>query len=465
MRIVINKDFREIIKRLALLLIIRYFYVMLALQVLPVEVYSYSSSGGFDINFNSAKEELSVALFLLFSILFLRLKQNNHFNYYLNVILFLIYYIPINVAFSVNNRDYGFCILTHLFYLLLMILVSRNTRILDNNHIDKHKIRYTYIRLFFMTISILMVVYKIYISGFSFNLGFDSNMIYENRANYVNNLNNSAVAYLFRLIVVNGSTFIAPLYLYLSLKNKWYLDIGLSFMCLLARYFLTYEKLIVFLPLIVVLSYIGFEKIKLDIIKIVFRVATLGLIVLEIIYKIYHNSTIYYLIVRRVMFLPAWLNGIYYDFFKSGIKIWFSQDVVFLETIIPDTYPQTPLQLISRYYFGGQMSSPNSGLFAEAFMHAGILGVVLFPFILYWIFRYIEKTFRPFGAGIEFVVAIILSLSITNQPILSRGAFFSILVPTIVIRILSQQDFNSSKNSSLLYSARENSMNFDKQRN
>ena len=60
----LNAQCKENIKRMAFLLIIRTIYLVLGLQVLSIEVYSFSKTSGFDINLNSNKEILSVVLFV-----------------------------------------------------------------------------------------------------------------------------------------------------------------------------------------------------------------------------------------------------------------------------------------------------------------------------------------------------------------------------------------------------------------
>ena len=427
----LNAQCKENIKRMAFLLI-------MGLQVLSIEVYSFSKTSGFDINLNSNKEILSVVLFVFMSYIFMCIKQNDHFNYYLNVLLYLLYYIPINVAFSINDRDYIFCILTNIFYVLLMLSINHNTRRLNNSNCENTSVNYTLVRVGCMLICLMLIAYKMAATGFSVDFKFETDLMYENRANYIHNLSDNLLAYLFRLVVVNGSSFIAPLYLCISLKRKKYFDIVLSLLCIIARYSLTYEKAIILWLPIIGGSYIVFEKMKWNISKTVFRGLTIGMIALEAIYYFYHNSAIYYLIIRRTMFLPAWMSGIYYDFFSKGSKIWFSQSAFLLETIIPDTYSSSPLQLINNYYFSGKMSSPNTGLFGEAYMQAGVLGVFLFPIIFLIIFRFLEKTYRPFGRDVEFIVAILLTITITNQPILSRGAVFSVLIPSVFVYVLSR---------------------------
>lgn len=439
MKMVINGQFKKNVEHLVLLFAIRYIYIMLGLQVLSIEQYSYSASGGFDIVFNSDKELLSLVAFFIFTIIFIKIKHNNGFNYYMNVLLYVIYYIPINVAFSINDREYSFFLLTNLFYLFFMLLLNRNTIHLSNNKIKNVMINYNYVRIAFMIISIMMMIYKLTVSGLSFNVGFSSEMIYGSREEYVKNLSGGMVAYLFRLIVVNASSFISPIYLYLSLKKRWYIDIIVALLGIIARYSLTYEKAIILLLPIVVVSFFIFNRKYIDINKVVLRGACVGLIVLELIYTVLEDSAIYYLIIRRMMFLPAWISGIYYEFFSNGSKIWFSQSAFLLENLIPNTYSEPPLKLISNYYFLGMMSSPNTGLFGEAYMQVGAIGVFLFPIIFYVLFRFIEITYRPFGNGFEFVVAVVVVLTITNQPILSREAVFSVIFPTIFVYILSRQ--------------------------
>ena len=419
-----------------------------------------SESGGFDISFNSDKELLALLVFFIISFIFLGIKQSNGFNYYVNILLYIVYYIPINVAFSINDRDYGFFILTNMFYLFFMLALRKNTIYLIDRSFENIRINYFRVRIGFMLICLMMIAYKLTVSGVSFDFGFSTEMIYGNREAYVNNLSSGTLAYLFRLIVVNGGSIISLIYLYISLKKRWPIDIIVSLLCILSRYALTYEKTIILLLPVIILSFLIFERKYINISKIVLRGAVILLLVLESVYIIFEDSGIYYLIVRRIMFMPAWLSGIYYDFFSTSTKIWFSDDAFLLENLIPNTYSESPLKLISNYYFLGLMSSPNTGLFGEAYMQAGVIGIFLFPLIFYILFRFIEVTYSPFGAGIEFVVAVFVVLTITNQPILSRSAVFSVIFPTVFVYILSRYIVVDKKYSKKVKKEREESVWF-----
>lgn len=434
-----DKNVKNKIKTIILFLVIRTVYLSLGIQVLSVEIYSVSASGGFDINYNIGKDIIAIILFLIVSLFYVCFNDNEDFNSVINEIFFVIYYIPVNVSFSLNDRTYLYCFLTNLYYVLTAVMINRASRRLNRYTAVNLRVNYKLLRFVCFVICLLLIIYKVNTNGFNVVLGFDSDTVYGNRSKYISSLGNGVLAYLFRLVVVHCAGFLAPVYLYLSLKRKYIIDGMLAVMCIISRYSLTYEKsVILWLPL-VIFAYFVCEVKKCSLKRVFIHAFSYGLILLEIIYKFFSDSSIYYLIARRLMFVPAWLNGMYYSYFSCNQKIWFSRDAIFLETIIPDMYGKSHLSLISEHFFNGMTSSPNTGMFAEAYSQAGIFGICIFPVIYYVLFYFMELTYKPLGKGIEFVSAGIIAITMTNTFLLSRGTFFTIVISSAIVFFFSRQ--------------------------
>jgi len=60
----------------------------------------------------------------------------------------------------------------------------------------------------------------------------------------------------------------------------------------------------------------------------------LGLLLCLFQWKIGGKTTLYYVVVRRMMYDPTWLNTIYYDFFKTNPKLLLTDEVILLKKIL-----------------------------------------------------------------------------------------------------------------------------------
>lgn len=74
--------------------------------------------------------------------------------------------------------------------------------------------------------------------------------------------------------------------------------------------------------------------------------------------------------------------------------------------------------MINNNYFGGYVPSPNTGLFADAYMNFGIIGIIIYPLLISFVLNKSEGIYRKYGLGIMTVMAVKLAIHLTNVPLL-----------------------------------------------
>ena len=107
-------------------------------------------------------------------------------------------------------------------------------------------------------------------------------------------------------------------------------------------------------------------------------------------WKICQSFTICTLLIRRALFLPAYLNYHYYDYFSTHEQDVFRQS--FLRHLgIQSPYDIPIPRLIGEVYYNSSDTNANNGLFSDAYLNMGTVGVLLFPFLLIMVINIIDS--------------------------------------------------------------------------
>jgi hypothetical protein len=365
----------------------------------------------------------------------------------LMTILFVIYYIPLNAAFSLNNTDYSFFWKSNLYFFLILLFVNwfikapKNAPNLLNNDKDPICKAFdpTFVQLMCIFVCLFCIAYKISYNGFSFSLSFESDDVYSTRGEFQNSLDEmsgSLFSYIFS-IVRNLADMIIPLYLYYAITQKKPMGLLMSLLALLSMFAVKSSKASM-LFVLVVLAMAVLRKTKfVKTFCMWFSAGILGLMLVCLLEKaLLDSSRIYMLLVRRMLYYPAWLNSLYFEFFDQNAKVMWSQDTFLLQMIQPSRYPEGILATISNYFYKGEIPSPNTGLFAEAYMHWGNLGIVLYPMLLTCIIKFSQKVFTKFGDALAILVAAKLVLKLTNVPMVRTDFMLSFTLFTVAMSFL-----------------------------
>lgn len=129
--------------------------------------------------------------------------------------------------------------------------------------------------------------------------------------------------------------------------------------------------------------------------------------------------------------MPQYLSHAYYEFFNTHDKVWLTRDFFQLEKLVrmvyPGSYEHGAVTVISENCFPG-IPSPNTGLFAEAFLQMGYWGIIVFPAIYAYIFKVYYKASLLFGEGAPQVLLVGFFLSLINIQLLAPRGILVVLV-------------------------------------
>lgn len=428
-------------KQFCVILLIRILYSYLAVKVL--DGLWYSGSGGYYIEFSLNKEIISIILFITLIYFYLRMKIESILKKTLLNVLVILYFIPLNASFSLNNLSYKYLILTSLYFLFIVLALSIVTK---KEHYQRKRqssfiLEDTHLNVIFFLICISFICYKLFYNGLSLNLTLDTESVYANRSlavEYKNMMSGSLKAYIITIFECLTS-YVAPIYLMIALERKKIFSAIVAILCILAEFSISSGKATIFFVGIVIYIYWVEKKGGVYDFEKTFRYAVLSLLIFCCIEAIFFRvGTIYMYIVRRTMYIPAWLNGMYYDYFSTNEKLHWSQSAFLLQNIIPDNYSESVLELISNNYFNGYLGSANTGMFAEAYMQWGQLGIVIYPILFLIVFNSANKVYEKYGKGIVIVVIIDAAIQLTNIPLLRTDFLLSFGSFTILLWIVSK---------------------------
>jgi len=96
------------------------------------------------------------------------------------------------------------------------------------------------------------------------------------------------------------------------------------------------------------------------------------------------------LCLRRVIFVPALLNFLYFDFFSHNRLLFWSESKVTLGLFSKKFSLDTP-HLIGYYYFGSEFIGANTGWIGSGYANAGFLGLLIYAIIIGLIFSFLNS--------------------------------------------------------------------------
>ena len=134
-------------------------------------------------------------------------------------------------------------------------------------------------------------------------------------------------------------------------------------------------------------------------------------------------------IVRRVLFIPAKLNYYYYDFFSKNSPDFYFQGPL-RRLGLESEYKISISRIIGENYFFSDEMSANNGLFSDAYANLNILGVLILPLILVFIFKLGDSVSIGLPAKLMFLPIIAFTTSFNS------GFFTSVLLTNGILLLL-----------------------------
>lgn len=133
----------------------------------------------------------------------------------------------------------------------------------------------------------------------------------------------------------------------------------------------------------------------------------------------------------RILFVPAFINIQYYEFFKGSAKDFFRQSIIGKITGMQSPYELLIPRIIGKYAFHNVETNANTGLIGDAYVNLGAVGVIIMPFLFIILLRVIDFCIKGLPKQLYFSLGVILAFSL-----LSNSFFTTLLSNGIVIIVL-----------------------------
>lgn len=373
---------------------------------------------GFIIDISYFKLIESYTLFfILICFLFLleRFKSTSSFFVY---ILFVVLYTPLSSIFWLQDasREFFYSVTGSFILLVLLLNFTPKLKIITLPEGKR-------ILILIVTLTTFIVYGSLIANGGLYRLNFNLNDVYKYRA--LNNYStNFLLAYLvpWQGFVINLSAIGISLY-----KKKYKITVFFIVLQLLL-FAMTNHKSFLFAPILLIFFYY-IRRFK-DNFLLFLSTGTLFVVVFStIFYKLSDSILLASILIRRLFFIPAHLNFVYYDYFQSREKFYLSHSV--LKGITSSEYNTTPVGLVSKVLFN-QVSGANVGFFADAYVNFGTIGIFLFTLLLLFILKVFDSVTEKVPKFISISILLIPFMSLINSAfftsLLTHGILLSIFM-------------------------------------
>ncbi len=389
----------------------------------------------YEFDFNITKYIIGyIWLFLLF--IMIRHYDNRPSTFFLQLQYFLAI-VPMSTIYAFSDEKslyfFAICISFSLAEIVVFLSVEIDSRYKRAFNIFD-KAFFTKVLICAMYLSTIIVYIDMILENGMFSMkALNIYNVYDVRAEFELN---KYVGYLFnwQYIVFN------PFFIIRFLKKDDKLKAAFFILLQLIAYMYAAQKTILFIiPLLLILYY--FSKIRYF--QLITYWGFTGLVAFSIF--MYNNigiaSTMFSLFVRRVLFVPANLKFVYYDFFSNNPHIGFAGTLIgkFLNIEFP--YDGSIGKMISAVYFNSPDMNSNTGFLAEGYYRFGLFGIVIalivFGLLLVAIDRFSKKN------GYDFTIAIcFFSMFLLNDGELIDPLIFGNLTVLVAIFILYNNKYD-----------------------
>lgn len=362
--------------------------------------------------------EAYISFFILY---FLIPKYNKNIASSFLFYLFSFIYIPINsYYFLTNNYRSYYYIVTIVFFIVSIILTKDKIRKNKKYKIQKDKL-YILFNLY-LGIGIIFIVYSIVNIG-KINLqALLLKDIYLIRGKLdLQGFEKYLVPWMGNIII--PSTII---YNYIN-KKKLFFIIGILLQIV---YFTIFPfKTFLFVAFFMIGNLYIFKSKNLYKNFILLLNIVIGISMIS--YYIYNQILLISMIVRRIFFVPAQLNFLYYDYIQNeGKYLFYSESKIGKIFGLLYPYEIDFSHYIGNLYFPGTGTGSNTGVFAEVYVNLGLFGIIFVGIILIIILKLLNRV--ESNKGYIFSLVSYYSIAFSNSGILTilltHGFFICIII-------------------------------------
>lgn len=340
------------------------------------------------------------------------------------LLLYFISFIPTAVLLKYSGNYSEFIFLISAYWLLFLYIGAADYTV-------KCKIEHTkspfwvYLILLIVGAVIIYVSYKF--TGFRIHLSLVDvyDIRFESRE--------YSIPKMFDYILASSGTIMSLSLLYF-LTQKKYLPALIIIFLFVINFGIGGHKSVIFKLFIAIIGYLFYSKDKIVYLPSFF----LSLIILCLFIPVFSA-----LFAFRVLLLPTSIHYAYYEFFNTR-ELDYMREGILSRFGFSTPYPDGIMYLIGEYTTGNIEVAANNGLFSDAYMNFGYVGIIVYPLILVIFLRIVDKFTDGINYkllfGIIFSFAMTLNSATFTTSLLTGGLMLSLLFTMCVPKIKSASD-------------------------
>lgn len=335
----------------------------------------------FPFELDSSKIYLIFLILILFYVPVRKLYFCNKFSSDVIFCLFVLSFIPFMVLIITNEYSLFFVFIFCLYWFSLFLFEIFIPDIkIDSVFFNKVVTKLRTLLLFLLIITVLYVWY----SFTNFRLQFDIINVYAARAE----ARGYNVIFPFSYLLVFSDNFL-PIFSFYYLSRKKYIIFILLSVVIFLNFSISGTKQIFFLYFIGVFSLLFISILKKYKFKDVF-LFSIGALLLLSLFEYYYFGTgiLHNFFGYRLIFIPAQLHSVFFDFFQINDFDFFQQG--FMKFLFESSYDINYQFLIGDFWIGDSSARANNGLFSDAYANLGFFGIFILPFLLVVILKFIN---------------------------------------------------------------------------
>lgn len=391
-------------------------FLMLCFDRYLTKAYDYY---GFVNNMNMTSLLISILILMLTYGYIYKIKTNTYSKFIL-YILILVNFIPNIVTFSFIPKSYKY---------LVLLLTYWGSLILFITILNKFKVKYNtktfngnLFILYLVLIVEILIVSFIILRYTGLTLNFKNVYILRYRFNSIKIP--IILLYLFATFkIINPILFVV---FYMKNKKTGFV---LSLFVQMLLFLCDGSKSTIFSIILVYGISILMKKNKINNnfldnanLKYYILYALLGINILGFVDMIiFKKAIIYNYFIRRMMFIPSLLNQYYYNFFSINEFDYFKQSIIG-RFGVESTYTRPIQNIIGELYFNDPTMLANNGLFSDAYINLGTIGMLIMPLLIAIILRFLD--FSAKGVKQNYLVTVLITITF----ILISSSFFTVLL-------------------------------------
>ena len=378
-------------------------------------VVPYYEYMGFTLELNLIKYFEGWVVYIL---IFLLLNRHKNHILYMNILIsFLLLIVPTITLYAFKNEPSAFFYSMILPYIgMLLGITTKRIQLYYFPHGKKIAIIFSFLMVFIVFIHYLTTV------GIG-NINFNLSKVYDLRNEYGLVNSEGIFGYLNSWVTKVLNIFLIAV----ALLHRKYLLVILFVIIQILLFGFSGHKAVLFSLLLLGGLYL-FDKVKH--LSTIIIYSALGVISLLLIY-FYMSEELMLpsILIRRTFFVPSNLNYVYLEYFSSYDHIYWANSI--LKNVFTYPYEVSPVLVIGDYLGKPDMVA-NTGILGSGYMHLGIIGIILYMFIITILINLIHQ-FNKLPAW--FINAIILMPFLTvfissdlPATFLTHGLLISVII-------------------------------------